>query len=165
MIMHIRKAGPGDLPHINCIYNQAVNQGFCTAHLEQVDMVYRKQWFDRHQENRFPVFVVESRSKVQAWLSLSPYRQGRQALDHVAEVSYYVDRDFRRKGAASLLMDHAIQEAPTRGICILIAILLDKNPASIALLQKYAFSRWAALPGIALIKGEQADHLYYGLKL
>lgn len=163
--MQIRKASEKDLPFINRIYNQAVEQGFCTAHLEVVDMAYRRQWFGQHQKERFPVFVLESGKEVRAWLSLSPYRQGRQALEHVAEVSYYVDRDFRRKGAAGLLMDHAIREAPTLGISILIAILLDRNPASIAFLEKYAFSRWAALPGIARIGGEQADHLYYGLKL
>jgi RimJ/RimL family protein N-acetyltransferase len=48
---------------------------------------------------------------------------------------------------------------------ILVAILLDQNPASIALLHRFGFSRWGVMPGIALIKGERADHLYYGLKL
>ena len=40
------------------------------------------------------------------------------------------------KGVGSLLMDHAMQEAPKVGFAVLIAILLNKNPASIGLVRK-----------------------------
>ena len=163
--MKIRIARSGDMPAINDIYNQAVRQRFCTAHLEPVDMVERELWFKSHDPDRYPVFVVKSGEQLAGWVSLGAYRQDRQALAHVAEVSYYVDEKERGKGMGSMLLEHAVHVAPQFGFSVLIAILLDKNPASIGLLEKFGFERWGAMPGVALIHGQEADHLYYGLKL
>jgi L-amino acid N-acyltransferase YncA len=163
--MKIRKAQPGDLPAINDIYNQAVHQRFCTAHLEPIGLAEREHWFQSHDRDRYPVFVAESGEQLAGWVSLGSYRQDRQALAHVAEVSYYVDEKNRGKGVGSMLLDHAVHVAPQFGFSVLIAILLDKNPASIGLLKKFGFEKWGAMPGIALIQGQEADHLYYGLKL
>ncbi len=66
---------------------------------------------------------------------------------------------------ASQLLQHAMSVAPACGLTILVAILLDRNPGSIALLKKFGFSLWGSMPGIAIIGEERADHLYYGLKL
>lgn len=163
--MDIRKARMEDLPPVNEIYNQAVRQRFCTAHLEETGLPEREQWFAAHDPKRFPVFVAHDKGKVVGWSSLGSYREDRQALAHVAEVSYYVDAKERGKGIGSSLLDHAISVASEYGFSVLIAILLDKNPASIALLLKFGFREWGRMPGIAIIEGQQADHLYYGLKL
>jgi len=64
-----------------------------------------------------------------------------------------------------MLLEHAIKVAPSLDFTILIAILFDKNPASIALLKKFGFCCWGIMPGIAKIDDQRADHLYYGLKL
>lgn len=163
--MKLRLSRQEDLPFINEIYNQAVRQGFCTAHLSEISMEERRTWFGKHDLEKFPVFVGENNQKVCGWVSLGPYRMGRQALAHVAEVSYYVDEKERGKGMGSRLLGHAIRVAPDFGFTVLIAILLDKNPASIGLLEKYGFEKWGTMPGIALIDGRPADHLYYGRKL
>jgi len=164
-IMRIRLAQPSDLPAINDIYNQAVRQRFCTAHLEPVGLNERERWFGAHHQSHFPVFVIERNSEVVGWVSLGPYREDRQALSHVAEVSYYVDEEARGQGIGSRLLEHAVQVAPEYGFSVLVAILLNRNPASIALLEKFGFKSWGVMPGIALIDGQEADHLYYGLKL
>jgi phosphinothricin acetyltransferase len=163
--MKIRLARPEDLPAINRIYNQAVRQRFCTAHLEPVSLEERRLWFTSYDPKHFPVFVAVDDGSVVAWATLGPYREGRQALEHVAEVSYYVEEGKRGKGLGSSLLDHALHVAPDYGFSVLIAILLDKNPASIGLLQKFGFKEWGRMPEIALIDGQEADHLYYGLML
>lgn len=163
--MKIRLARQDDLEAINRIYNQAVNQLFCTAHLEPVGMEERKHWFALHDPAHFPVFAVIEEEELIGWASLGPYREDRQALAHVAEVSYYVDAGVRGRGIGSRLLDHAIQVAPDYGFSVLIAILLNRNPASIGLLQKFGFEEWGRMPGIAKIHKQLADHLYYGLKL
>jgi phosphinothricin acetyltransferase len=181
--MEIRLARQEDLPIINEIYNQAVRQRFCTAHLLEIDMEERTAWFRIHDpgqwaeptelvssvkptsQARYPVYVALSSQAVTGWVSLGPYRMGRQALAHVAEVSYYVDKQNRGEGTGNRLMEHAIRVAPQFGFSVLIAILLNKNPASIGLLKRFGYERWGAMPGIALIDGQEADHLYYGLKL
>jgi phosphinothricin acetyltransferase len=163
--MKIRKARKEDLPLINEIYNQAVQQGFCTAHLEEVDMQERVRWFSSHHPAHFPVFVAVIEEKVVGWVSLGPYREDRQALAHVAEVSYYVDEEARGLGVGSNLLAHAINASSDYGFTVLIAILLNKNPASIGLLHKHGFEEWGRMPGIARIDEQEADHLYYGIKL
>ena len=163
--MEIRIAKKADLPAINEIYNQAVRQRFCTAHLKEVAIGDRKHWFAVRDQDAYPVFVSVTGQDVAGWISLGPYREGRQALAHVAEVSYYVHEKDRGKGIGNSLLGHAIQIAPDYGFSVLIAILLSRNPASIGLLEKYGFERWGTMPGIARIHGQVADHLYYGLKL
>jgi len=163
--MKIRIAQAGDLLAINDIYNQAVRQRFCTAHLVPLNMEEQEKWLASHDPARFPVFVAEINQQVAGWVSLGAYRKDRQALAHVVEVSYYVDVGERGKGLGSNLLDHAVKVAPSYDFSVLIAILLNKNPASIGLLEKFGFENWGVMPGIALIDGQEADHLYYGLKL
>lgn len=163
--MQIRLAQQADLPAINSIYNQAVHQGFCTAHLSPVSFEYSEAWFSVHEPDRFPVFVSVADEKVTGWISLGAYRRDRQALLHVAEVSYYVDLNQIGKGIGTALMKHALLVSRTYNFTVLIAILLSRNPASIALLEKFGFARWGAMPGIAKIDDQWADHLYYGLKI
>ena len=163
--MEIRKAKSENLPDINKIYNQAVTQRFCTAHLKPVTMEECKQWFAVHNPAVHPVFVALDNQRVLGWVSLGPYREDRQALAHVAELSYYVDENERGKGLGGKLMAHAVGVASAYGFSVLIAILLNRNPSSIGLLHKFGFEEWGRMPGIARIDGQEADHLYYGLKL
>ncbi len=163
--MKIRRARQEDLPIINEIYNQAVRQRFCTAHLEPVGLGELEHWFAAHEPALYPVFVAVDEQRVVGWVSLGPYRKKREALAHVAEVSYYVDEKERGKGVGSKLLGHTMSVASEYGFSVLIAILLNRNPTSIGLLKKFGFKEWGRMPGIARIDELLADHLYYGLKL
>jgi len=160
--MNIRLTTLIDLPAINEIYNQAVRKRFCTADLEEISMKEREKWFTYHDPNKYPVFVFEENNEILGWMCYSPYRQGRRALQTAVEVSYYLHENHQDKGIGSLLMDFAIKQAPTYNIKHLFAILLEPNIASIKLLEKYGFERWACLPNIANIDGEWCSHVYYG---
>ncbi len=162
--MRIRLALEQDLFAINAIYNQAVEQKYCTAHLSPLSTEEQASWFKKHDPDRYPVFVSELDNRVVGWVSLGAYRIDRQALDHVAEVSYYVDNRQQGKGVGTHLLKHAILKAPDFGFSVLIAILLGRNQASIGLLEKLEFSCWGTMPGIAKIDNQEVDHLYYGLK-
>ena len=108
---------------------------------------------------------MEIDNKVIGWYSLSPYRKGREALDHVAEVTYYLHKDFQRMGYGTKMLEHAIESAPNYGITILVAILFGHNVASVKLLEKFNFELWGNFPETALIDGKYYDHTFYGLKL
>ncbi len=99
------------------------------------------------------------------WCSLSPHRPGRKALRTVAEISYYIHKDHRRKGVADNLISHTIDSAKNSGFKNLISILLDLNKTSIYILEKFGFEKWGHLPNIAQIDGIICGQYIYGKKL
>ena len=167
--MKIRLAQPADLKQIVAIYNQAVTEGHCTADLTPLTMAGQQQWFDQHKPNRHPIFVMDDKretdSAIIGWCSLSAHRRGRMALRHVAEISYYVDTRWRRKGVASRLIRHALDRAPALELRNLFAILLDINKSSVTLLEKNGFKQWGHLPDIAELPDRTCGQFIYGRKV
>ena len=98
--MNIRIAKQNDYPQIISIYNHAVDEKFATADTEYVTLESRKKWFEQHSAKTYPIFIAEENGQVIGWCSLSPHRPGRKALRTVAEISYYIHKDHRRKGVA-----------------------------------------------------------------
>jgi L-amino acid N-acyltransferase YncA len=163
--MIIRNAKEKDIPEINEIYNQSVPSKKSTAHLLPVSLEQREMWFAGHNEHKYPVFVAENDGKIIGWISLSPYRTGRQALRFTAEVSYYIHSEHYHKGIATKLLSYVIENSNKYKIKTLIAILMAHNTNSIKLLEKFNFEKWGNMPNILDIDGKEYDHLYYGLRL
>ncbi|MCH3963357.1 MAG: GNAT family N-acetyltransferase [Clostridium sp.] len=161
----IHKAEITDLARLTEIYNQAILTQRCTCDIRTFTVRERQLWFSEHQTGRFPIFVYEMKGKVVGYSYISPYRPGRKALCDVCEISYYIDFDYHRRGIGSRLMEYTIQKAVEKGFVNMIAILLSCNSGSIALLKKFGFSEWGALPEIAQMDNALYSHLYYGKKL
>ncbi|HPR65219.1 MAG TPA: N-acetyltransferase family protein [Thermoanaerobaculia bacterium] len=163
--MDIRTATRDDLSTIIDIYNQAVEEGFRTADLTPVRLDERIDWFNLHNPSTYPIYVMTEDKKIIGWCSVSPYRPGREALRTAAEISYYVDRNFRKRGIAMRLILHAIEQAPLLGLRHFFAILLDVNEASVRLLERCGFKRWGHLPDIASIKDTRCGQFIYGREI
>ena len=162
--MNIRIASEKDLKDIVYIYNQAVAAGQRTADIEPITVASREKWFTDHTSDKYPILVAELNNKITGWLSISPYRPGRMALRHTAEVSYYVHFDYHKQGIGGKLLKEAITMCPSLDIKTLFAILLDSNHGSIKLLTNYGFEKWGHMPKIAEFNGIEVGHLYYGLR-
>ncbi len=165
MAVKVRIAAQTDVPSITEIYNQAIALGNATAHTSTVTEAARQSWLAEHSPNTEPVFVAEQNDEVIGYYSLSAYRPGRAALRHTKEISYYVHEAFRGQGIGSNLIEHAIEVSPQLGIKTLFGILLDNNPASVALLKKFGFTQWGHMPDVADFDGNETGHLYYGLRI
>jgi phosphinothricin acetyltransferase len=165
--MQIRIAHEKHLPQLVAIYNQAISQGNCTADTEELSVAQRQEWFKGHNPEQYPIYIMleEDSQEVTGWCSLSAHRRGRKALQHVAEISYYIHTDHRGKGVGTRLMQHALQQAPLLGLHNLFAILLDSNHISVALLEKNGFSRWGHLPDIAEFSDRTCGQYIYGRKV
>lgn len=161
----IREIALKDLAAVNVIYNQAVNASFQTADTKPISDLDRLQWLEAHQLDNFPIYVLEIDGKVIGWISLSAYRKGRNALRYNAEVSYYIHQDFQQQGYGSQLLTFIIKKAKALNFKTLFAILLDRNTASIKLLEKIGFEKWGVLPNVADFDGMECSHLYYGLRI
>ena len=163
--MMIRDFTEIDFQEIVKIYNHAVEEKFATADTEHVTVDSKMSWFKQHSSETYPIYVAQENGKLVGWCSLSPHRPGRKALITVAEISYYIHKDHRRKGIANSLITHTIEKAKLLGFKNLITILLDLNKPSIHILEKFGFEKWGHLPDIAEIDGITCGQYIYGKKL
>jgi len=163
--MTIRRATSKDYSEIVKIYNHAVDEKFATADTQHITLESRKDWFAQHSPDNYPIYVEEENAEIIGWCSLSPHRPGRKALRTVAEISYYIHKDHRRKGVASSLINYTIESAKSLGFKNLISILLDLNKPSIYILEKFGFEKWGHLPTVADIDGVICGQFIYGKKL
>lgn len=160
--MQIRVAQKGDLKALTEIYNQAIVAGGQTADLTPFTEKEREKWLLAHPPERYPILLAEQSHNILGYLSISAWRQGREALKHAAEVSYYIHSNWQRQGIGFALMQAAEKEALSRGIDTLFAILLEVNKPSIALLKKCNYAQWGYLPAVAKINKTKVGQLIYG---
>ena len=163
--MNIRIAALDDLEEIVEIYNQAIAAGQKTADITPVTVRDRKEWFEEHTPDKYPILVAQDGDTITGYLTISPYRPGRMAVRHTAEVSYFVRFDHHRRGIASSLLRYAIDLCPSLQIKTLFAIVLDSNEESIRLLEKHHFEKWGHIPQVAEFDGIEVGHTYYGLRI
>ena len=163
--MSIRTAVESDLAQIVAIYNQAVATGTSTAETDPTTVEARPNWLRSHHSDQYPIYVDVESEEIRGWCSLSPYRPGRMALRHTAEISYYVHENHHRKGVASGLIHHAIADCARLNLKSLFGILLETNTASIRLLEKLGFEHWGHLPNVADFNGEECGHIYLGKRI
>ncbi len=161
----IRYARSADLPGIVEIYNQAILAKFQTADTRLFTVEEKEDWFNSHDTVNYPILVEEQYGMVRGWLSVSAYRPGRKALQDCVEVSYYVNQSYLRQGIGSALLSTVLEFCRAANYRTIITIILDRNQPSIELMEKFGFSLWGHLPGIANFDGERCGHVYYGLQL
>jgi L-amino acid N-acyltransferase YncA len=150
-----------DLTRIVEIYNATIPSRQVTADLEPVTVESRMQWFDDHQPESRPLWVLEANNQVVAWLSFSSF-YGRPAYCHTAEISLYVDESVRRSGVGTYLLREAIAHAPQLNVNRLLAFIFGHNMPSLVLFEKQGFECWGGLPGVAVLDGVQKDLLILG---
>ncbi|MEK7394705.1 MAG: N-acetyltransferase family protein [Fibrobacterota bacterium] len=163
--MDVRAASQDDLPAIVAIYNQAIARGLKTGDIVPVTVPSRRAWFEEHDSSRYPIFVAEENGAVVGYLALSAYRPGRAALQRTAEVSYYVDENCHRRGVGTRVLRHAIEQARGLGFKTLLAVVIEANLGSVALLKKFGFDQWGLLPNIVELEGSEFGHIYLGLRI
>jgi phosphinothricin acetyltransferase len=72
------------------------------------------------------------------WARLYPW-SARKAYDRTAELGIYVHRDHRGRGVGRARMRELLERARRSGVCVLIARVVEGNPASLALHESFGF--------------------------
>jgi L-amino acid N-acyltransferase YncA len=163
--LKIRFAKRNDLPFIVDIYNQAIRSNSATGDLTEFSVEQRLDWFNKFDNEVYPIYITEIETKVVGYCTISPYRQGREAMSSVAEISYYIDYSYHNKGIGSKMFEYVIADCNRIGKENLLAILLDINPNSVGILEKFNFKKWGHFPDVININGKKCGHLIYGLKI
>jgi len=154
--MKIRDAVEADLPAIIKIYNAAVATRIATAQLEPVTLQERWNWLNEHSPDRYPFWVLEIDGRIAGWLTLKPFLP-RCAYRGTAEVSVYVDENFRRRGIARRLLGEAIARARSLQINGMVGLIFTHNEPSLKLFEQLRFEKWGLLPRVARLDDVERD--------
>ncbi|ASB87051.1 GNAT family N-acetyltransferase [Bacillus sonorensis] len=162
--MKLRIAKQDDLQTVVDIYNSTISSRMVTADTEPVTAEDKLDWFLHHTESR-PLYIVENEAQeCIGWISFESF-YGRPAYAKTAEVSIYLHKAHRGKGAGSAVLKKALNAASGLGIRSLMAFIFAHNEPSIRLFQKFGFSEWGHFPGIAEMDGHRYDLKILGKEL
>mgnify|MGYP000916709001 FL=1 len=137
-----------DLTRIVETYNSTIESRLVTADLEPVTIESKQLWFDNHNENSRPLWILEVGGNYAGWLSFNSF-YGRPAYDGTVEISIYLEPTYRGKGLGKHCIQKAFDESPRLKIKTLLGFIFDHNEPSLKLFYNMGFQKWAHLPKIA----------------
>jgi L-amino acid N-acyltransferase YncA len=132
--MTSRPATLDDAAAIARIYNQGIEDRTATFETRPRTAGDVAQWLG----GRYPVVVVEEDGAVIAFAAASMYSK-RECYSGIAEVSLYVDRAARRRGAGRLAMCGLIEAAEKASFWKLLSRVFPENTASRGLIRTLGF--------------------------
>lgn len=153
-----------DLERIVAIYNSTIEGRMVTADLEAVTVEERTPWFHAHIADHRPLWVMELDGAICGWISLQDF-YGRKAYDATAEVSIYLDADFRGHGLGKKAIQFVLGAAPSLSIQTILGFIFAQNEPSMKLFKHFGFEQWAFLPEVAELDGMKRDLVILGKKV
>ncbi len=153
-----------DLPKIVEIYNQTIASRIVTADLEPVTLESRINWFHTHNTQTRPLWVWLEDEEITAWISFRDF-YGRPAYRHTAEISIYIDENYRGKGLGKKLLAYALAQCEDLQIHTLLGFIFAHNIPSIKLFQDFGFEKYGHLPEVALLDNDLRDLIILGKKI
>ncbi|QYF93130.1 GNAT family N-acetyltransferase [Massilia sp. PAMC28688] len=165
-----RVARQQDLPVIVEIYNSTIASREVTADTEPVSVASRQQWFDDHDPERRPLWVIHASDDTAAdpevigWMSYSNF-YGRPAYSGTAELSIYIAEAWRGKGMGRYCLEQGIAHAPAIKVHTLLGFIFGHNAPSLGLFKAYGFDTWANFPRVANLDGIERDLIILGKRV
>ena len=159
-----RLATLDDLPKIIEIYNSTISSRMVTADTEPITVESRLNWFEEHTPQTRPLYILSLNDQTVGWMSFQSF-YGRPAYQATAEISIYIDENFRGHKIGQTAIQKAIDICPTLGITTLLGFIFAHNKPSLGLFTKFGFEQWAHLPKIAVLDGIERDLVILGKSL
>ena len=151
----IREARKTDLEDILEIYNQGIEDRIATLETEAKDLSYMTNWFEQHQ-GRYSALAAEEGDQVIGWASLNPY-SSRCAYDGVADLSVYISRAFRGKGAGGKLLSALEMKARENKFHKLVLFTFPFNGLGQGLYKKMGYREVGIFQNQGVLDGEFVD--------
>ncbi|WP_375088271.1 N-acetyltransferase family protein [Peribacillus sp. RS7] len=162
--IEFREAELSDLPRIVEIYNSTIASRMVTADTEPVSVQSRVKWFEEHDSESRPLFIITIEGDTAGWMSFQSF-YGRPAYNSTAEISIYIDDYFRGKGIGQISIQKAIEVSPKLGVKTLLGFIFAHNAPSLKLFSKFGFEKWAHLPQVAELDGIERDLIILGKRV
>ncbi|MBE5106715.1 N-acetyltransferase [Bacillus thuringiensis] len=160
----IREARKQDVTYILDIYNDAILNTTAVYTYKPVTLENRIDWFEQKKADSYPIFVYELDNKVVGFATFGPFRAW-PAYKYSIEHSVYVDKEYRKNGIGSSLMEELITIAKEREYMTLIAGIDAENEKSIALHQNYGFVHAGTIKTAGYKFDRWLDLAFYQLEL
>ena len=154
-------AQKSDLPKIVEIYNQTIKLKTVTADTQPVTVADRKTWFEEYNQNSYPLWTIKKDNVIIGWVGLEPF-YGRAAYSQTAEISLYIDENYRGHHLGTKALDFVKSQLKYLGVKNIVAFIFKQNSASLALFEKQNFKRWGFLPQVAQIDNNYLDLVIMG---
>lgn len=150
----VRAARADDADAICAIYNEGIEDR-ATLETERRTADERRSWLAA-RDARHPVVVVESDGVVIGWASLNMFN-ARDAYRHVADISVYVARASRGKGAGTALLERLVELGRRIGFHKLVLAGFPWNAPSVALYLRLGFREVGRYREQGLLDGRWVD--------
>jgi L-amino acid N-acyltransferase YncA len=162
--LQYRDATIDDLPRIVEIYNSVIAGRTVTADTEPVSVESRITWFEAHDKERRPLWIVMNANRNIGWVSYQWF-YGRPAYNGTAELSIYLDEKERGKGFGEIILQHAMNSCERLYIKTLLGYIFAHNLHSLKLFRKMGFTDWGYFPRIAILDGVERDLIIAGKRI
>ena len=150
--MDTRIATLDDAAALARIYNEGIEDRIATFETRPRSAEDIRTWFD----GTHPIVVVVDEGRVVAFASTSTYRP-RECYAGVAEVSVYVARAARGKGAGTIALGALMDTARQAGFWKLVSRVIPENAPSRALLRRLDFREVGVYQNHARLDGVWKD--------
>jgi L-amino acid N-acyltransferase YncA len=151
----LRDATRADVPRICDIHNQGIADRVATLDVEPHTLEEQLEWFHRHGP-RHPVVVAEAIGDIIGWASLNQFSP-RAAYRFVADLSVYIDRQWRGQGIGGLLLQEVVTRAPSMGYHKIVLSAFPFNQAGMRLYEKFGFRTVGVYREQGLVDGRWVD--------
>jgi phosphinothricin acetyltransferase len=153
--IRLRDATTADIPRICAIHNQGIEDRVATLDVDPHTLAEQQEWFSHHGP-RHPVIVAESIEDIVGWASLNQF-SARPAYRLVADLSVYVERQWRGKGVGTQLLGEVEARARLLGYHKIVLAAFPFNHAGMRLYERCGFRTVGIYREQGIIDGRWVD--------
>lgn len=146
LVMVIRNMEKEDWKEVLEIYRQGIESGIATF---QEKLPTWEEWDRKHIDRCRLVSISDG--FITGWAALSS-TSSMEAYNGVAEVSIYINKNYRGLGVGTLLLNKIIKESENNGFWTLQSLIISKNTSSLELHKKCGFRVLGVREKIAKMK-------------
>lgn len=134
----VRPATLTDQSAILEIINKAILHTTANYHYNPLSITEQEQWFEKKQEQDWPVLVAEVEGAILGFGTYGPFRT-KIAYQYTVEHTIYVAEGAQGRGLGSLLLTQLIAIARTQGFHTMIGGVDGDNKGSLAFHKRHGF--------------------------
>ncbi|HEY3599353.1 MAG TPA: GNAT family N-acetyltransferase [Paraburkholderia sp.] len=147
------------------IFNDAIEHSTAIYEYHPRDRAFMTSWWAAKEKGHFPVLGLENDEGVlMAFASYGTFR-AYPAFKYSVEHSIYVQKDYRGRRLAPLLMRALIDEATKRDVHVMIGAIDAENQASLSLHKRLGFQPAGVIREAGFKFGRWLDLAFYQLLL